>query len=212
MKARRELSHVPKRIQALPIDPKWNLPVPWFVRWIDGKPCFPVMDARKWHKAVEHKLCWICGQRLREPFAFVIGPMCGVNRTSAEPPSHVTCAIYAAENCPFLVTPKMKRMDIEHLGAIDAPGVALKRNPGCCAVWVTKRYELIAANTGFLIRIGEPQQVLWYAEGRKATRDEIMESIQTGLPFLMDMATKESPAAVAELNRMTKVLERLLPR
>lgn len=213
MKARRKLSHVPKRIQALPIDPKWNLPVPWFVQWVDGKPEFPIMDARKRHKAIEHQLCWICGQRLRVPFAFVIGPMCGVNRTSAEPPSHVTCAIYAAEHCPFLTTPKMKRMDLSHLpDAVGAPGVALKRNPGCCAVWVTKRFELISARTGFLIRIGEPQQVLWYAEGRKATRDEIMESIRTGLPFLMDVATQESPAAVAELERMTKVLERLLPR
>ena len=104
-------------------------------------------------------------------------------------------------------------MDLSHLpDAVDAPGVALKRNPGCCAVWVTKRFELITANNGFLIRIGDPQQVLWYAEGRKATREEIMESIRTGLPALEEMARQESPGALEELARMTKTLERLLPK
>lgn len=203
---------MPKRIQSLPIDPKWNLPVPWFVQWINGKPEFPVMDGKKWVKAVSDELCWICGKPINGPMAFVIGPMCGINRTSAEPPSDLLCALYAAQTCPFLVTPKMKRMDVDHLGTVDAPGIALKRNPGCCAVWITKSYDIIHAPNGPLIRIGEPQQIHWFAEGRKATRDEIMESIESGLPFLQNIAREDGPDAEAELVRMTKVLERLLPR
>jgi len=202
---------MPRRMSKLPIDPVWKLPVPWFVAWVDGKPCFPVMDAHKWNNAVRYKLCWICGQALRDPMAFVIGPMCGINRTSAEPPSHVTCAMYAAQACPFLTTPKMKRMDVSHLDAVDAPGIALQRNPGCCAVWITNRYTVFEAGNGRLIDIGEPRLVHWFASGRKATREEVMESINSGLPSLQEIATAEGPEAEAELVKMTKAFERLLP-
>lgn len=203
---------MPKRIARLPIDPVWNLPVPWFVQWIDGKPAFPVMDGKKWTQAVQRKLCWICGQPIGEMMAFVIGPMCGINRTSAEPPCDVMCALYAAQNCPFLITPKMKRMDVSNLETIDAPGTAIKRNPGCCAVWITQRYEVFESGNGPLIDIGEPRLVHWFAQGRQATRAEVLESIESGLPSLQKMAVEESPEAEAELVRMTKVLERWLPK
>jgi hypothetical protein len=35
-------------------------------------------------------------------WSFVVGPMCGINRNSAEPPSHKECAQWSARNCPFL--------------------------------------------------------------------------------------------------------------
>lgn len=203
---------IPKRIQSLPIDPTWKLPVPWFVQWVDGKACFPVMDGQKWGRAVRHKLCWICGQPMNGTMAFVVGPMCLVNMTSAEPPSDVNCAIYAAQACPFLTKPKMQRMDVSELGGVEAPGIALKRNPGCCAVVVTKRYEVFDAGNGPLIEIGAPQVVHWFAEGRKATRAEVMHSIETGLPSLQALAVEDGPEAEAELLRRTKELERWLPR
>lgn len=203
---------MPARIAKLPIDPVWNLPVPWFVEWVDGKPAFPIMDGKKWVQAVNKKLCWVCGQPMGEMMAFVIGPMCGINRTSAEPPCDVNCALYAAQTCPFLITPKMKRMDVsKYEGAMDAPGFAIKRNPGCCAVWITKHYEVFRSPNGPLIDIGEPRLVHWFAEGRQATRAEVLESIQSGLPSLMMLASEEGPDAISELVRMRKSLERWLP-
>lgn len=206
-------AYVPSRIARLPIDTKWNLPVPWFVKWINGAPQFPIMDGEKWHRAIKQRRCWICGLPIvGDPMAFVIGPMCGINRTSAEPPSDINCAMYAARTCPFLITPRMKRMEIDIPGTVEAPGVAIKRNPGCCAVWITKRYEVIDAGNGPLIKIGEPQMVHWFAEGRPATRAEVLESIESGLPILRNMAAEESPEALAELARMTEKLERWLPK
>lgn len=204
---------MPARIKKLPIDPVWNLPVPWFVQWVDGKPMFPIMDGRKWRQAVRKKLCWVCGQPMNENMAFVIGPMCGINRTSAEPPCDVNCALYAAQTCPFLITPKMKRMKIDdELGAVEAPGTAIKRNPGCCAVWITRSYELFDAGNGPLIDIGEPRLVHWFASGRQATRREVLESIDSGLPALLEMATQEGPDAIVALAKAKERLERWLPK
>lgn len=204
---------MPARIKTLKIDPVWKLPVPWFVQWIDGKPCFPVMDGKKWAKAVKLKLCWICGQPMNEKaMAFVIGPMCGINRTSAEPSCDVNCALYAAQTCPFLITPRMKRMDVSDVGAVEPAGVAIKRNPGCCAVWVTRSYDLFDAGNGPLIKLGEPTIVHWFACGRKATRAEVLESIESGLPILQNMAREEGPHAEVALVQAINTLERWLPK
>jgi hypothetical protein len=200
---------VPALMRDLPIDPKWNLPIPWFVSWHDGKPQFPVADGKKLVTSVREKLCWCCGRPLKPNLmAFVIGPMCGVNRTSAEPPNHLSCAMYAAQACPFLSKPKMKRMDIDVPGAVDMPGFAIKRNPGACGVWVTSRYTII---DGPLFKLGDPNVVHWYCEGRKATREEIQESVNTGLPILREMAEEEGQRAVQLLDAMVLHFQRYLP-
>jgi len=46
---------------------------------------------------VRHKRCWLCGQPLGKFMCFVVGPMCAINKTSAEPPSHRDCALYAVQ-------------------------------------------------------------------------------------------------------------------
>jgi len=205
------MPEMPARIAKLPRDER-GYPVPWFVKWIDGKPVFPVMDGRKWNRAVRDKLCWVCGQKMGPMMAFVIGPMCGINRTSAEPPCDVNCAIFSAKACPFLTKPKMKRMDCSGIDAHDAPGVALQRNPGCCGVWITKSYEVFGVPSGgSLIELGEPRLVHWFAEGRKATRAEVEESIRTGLPALQEMADKEGVEAQAALLRAENEFRKYLP-
>jgi hypothetical protein len=93
----------------LPIDER-GYPVPWFVAWLpDGKPEFRAMDRTKWFRAIREKLCWVCGGKLGVNVCFVAGPMCGINRTSSEPPSHLECARYSSRNCPFLNNPRMVR-------------------------------------------------------------------------------------------------------
>src|SRR5215510_204714 len=110
MELRANLPPLPRRMQSLPVSDR-GFPVPWFVPWVNGQPEFRAMDGRKFELAVGKKLCWVCGQPLGTRFAFVVGPMCGINRISSEPPSHRECAEFSAMGCPFLSMPKMVRRD-----------------------------------------------------------------------------------------------------
>lgn len=217
------LPPIPPKVARLPRDHR-GFPVPWFVQWFDnGEPCdfgkgtpdFRVADARKLATAVKQNRCYVCGETLGQYKAFVIGPMCAINRTIAEPPNHRDCAIFSATACPFLSRPRMKRntKDIPDV-AVDAPGFGIKRNPGVACVWITKSYRLTrahAGNAGVLFMLGIPTEVLWFAEGRAATRDEVMTSIDSGYPLLVEMAEKEGSAALAALAAYRNRAMPLLP-
>jgi len=181
-------------MRLLPIDER-GYPVPWFVAWIDGKPEFRAMDGRKFEAAIKKKLCWVCGQKLGVNLCFVAGPMCGINRTSSEPPSHLECGLWSAKNCPFLSNPKMVRREDEVMNNAvlrdNAAGLAITRNPGVAMLWITRSYEVFKVNTGVLLQMGEPLRVEWFAHGRRATRAEVIESIEGGLPNLEAMARLE---------------------
>jgi hypothetical protein len=203
---------MPERIAALPRDVK-ERPVPWFVAWIDGAPDFRVIGPGKIPEAVMDKRCWVCGQRLGKYLSFVIGPMCAVNRISGEPASHRDCAIYAARACPFLSTPKMHRNEKGLPGEVcPAAGIPSARNPGVTLVWITKSFKVLQVNNGVLFKLGEPVGTLWFSEGREASRQEILHSIETGLPSLAELAKQDGPAAVKELERQTREALSLVPR
>ncbi len=171
-------------------------PVPWFVAWIDGKPDHRIVDPEKMVLAVKSKLCWLCGRPLQAYKSFVVGPMCGVNRTSSEPPSHLACAIYAAQVCPFMSTPGRERRTTNLPEERDAPaGIGLARNPGITLIWTTRTFEIVYAPNGILFEMGEPAAIQWWAEGREASRDEIIESLSIGLPVLKEFAAKQGPTA-----------------
>ena len=211
---RAELAPLPAAMKDLPVDER-GYPVPWFVDWIDGKPEFRAMDGRKYVRALRERLCWVCGGKLGTYLAFVAGPMCGINRTSSEPPSHLACAEWSAKNCPFLSNPRMVRREDELVSNQKmrdaAPGVALTRNPGVSMIWITRSYEVF--NDGKnkpLITMGEPERVLWFAEGREATRAEVDQSIESGLPMLEAVAATQK-GAVEALNRSLKRFMKHLP-
>src|SRR3954470_18037641 len=86
-----------------------GFPVPWFCAWIDDKPDFRVVDSEKLKCAVVGRQCFLCGLPLGRYMCFAVGPMCTLNRVSAEPPSHQSCARYAVQACPFLTQPRMRR-------------------------------------------------------------------------------------------------------
>lgn len=199
---------LPSRMQGLPLS-KRGYPVPWFVQWIDGEPEFRVMDHRKLLRAYHESRCWICGGKLGAMRAYVAGPMCGVNRTSGEPPSHRDCAIYGATACPFLTRPHMRRREAGlPEEAVEPAGTAIKRNPGVAMVWVTKGTKTKPdGRGGTLFDIGDPEEVLWFAEGKPATRAEVEESIRTGLPILQEMATEGGPKAERALAEMVAEFE-----
>lgn len=193
-----------------PRDPR-GYPVPWFTPWHEGRWDFRYIEPGKVEQAVREERCWTCGERLTLPCAFVVGPMCAVNRTSAEPPSHVECAIYAAKACPFLARPKMTRPSggagVQEGDSM--PGVALLRNPGVALVWITDHpvYRLHER----LFDIGEPRRVRWFAHSRPATRDEVMDSIDSGYPYLRELADADGPEAVAELDALVARAKVLVP-
>lgn len=128
---------------------------------------------------------------------FVIGPMCGVNRNTSEPPCHLDCAQWSARNCPFLSNPNMTRNEKNLIG--DNPGgIMIKRNPGITLLWNTKTYRPYQVENGVLIQIGEPNSIEFYTEGRHATREEVHEAIESGCPFLEKYAREDGPDAVAD--------------
>lgn len=209
---------LPPRMTRLPLDHR-GYPVPWFVAWMNpdgspaprgkGTPDHRVVAGGAIETALNLKTCWLCGEPLGAFKTFVIGPMCAVNRISSEPPSHHDCADFAARACPFLTRPKQRRRtnDLPEEGSA-AAGVTIERNPGVTLVWTTKSFKLKRvpgdgyAHEGVLFAIGDPARVRWYREARPATREEILESIDSGYPILRGMAERGGPDDVAELAKM----------
>ena len=192
---------IPARIRKLPIDER-GYPVPKFVAWIDGKPDFRAAEPAWLSKTRRQRLCWQCGEPLGRHLAFVIGPMCAINRVSSETPSHLDCAQFAVQACPFITQPRRPRnphgLPEEHT---KPAGVMIERNPGVTLIWVTRSYTAFRPpGGGTLFKLGEPEHVLWYARGQRATREEIMTSMDAGLPQLKAIAELEGPEAVAALN------------
>jgi hypothetical protein len=205
----------PPRIACLPIDPQRGVPVPWFVAWIAGKPDFRVIGRNKMADAVNFRLCWVCGQERGANVSFVVGPMCAVNRTSAEPPAHRDCAIYSAKYCPFLTKPHMHRREANMPEGTVVSGEMIRRNPGIALVWSTRDWRPFRAprsdgGQGVLFAFGDPSETLWFREGRAATRAEVDESIRTGLPLLEEMADQQDGGRAA-LAKFVERAQRYLP-
>jgi hypothetical protein len=207
---------VPPRIAKLPVLRGFHVPA--FVEKVNGEYDFRIMSRDHLIACVKRSLCWVCGEPLGRFKTFVIGPMCGITRTSAEPPSHHECAVYSAMACPFLTRPNMKRRDHENLKKItDSAGEMIDRNPGVSAVWTCVKFDRFRDERGgVLFKVGEPEKVEWYREGRLATRDEVIASIVSGTPILRSICDQEStPERCAESHRqmdgMVAVLEQYLP-
>ena len=123
-------SEMPGRIRILRRN-KAGYPVPWFVATIGGQPDFRVIAPGRIQDALRRSLCWVCGVPFlrQEDRAFTIGPMCAVNRVSAEPPSHRDCAVFSARFCPFLSTPQMVRRERHIPGEAVVPaGISIRRS------------------------------------------------------------------------------------
>jgi hypothetical protein len=89
--------------------------------------------------------------------------------------------------------------------------IGLKRNPGVAVLWMTLGYKVLTVENGYLFKIGDPLELEWYAEGRTATREEILHSIDTGLPLLEEAAAADGPEACAQLGRAYKKALSLVP-
>jgi hypothetical protein len=208
--------HMPPGIFARPVDARGYV-IPWFVdrrapKRPDGNPDFRIMDGKRLELAIDEHRCWVCGWRIpqRVPFAFLAGPMCGINRISAEPPSHVDCARWSARACPFLSFPKRQRDEDGMPAERKMAGVGILRNPGVAMVWICTSYALLRQG-GWLFSLGDPQSVEWVREGRDATHAEVLESVRTGLPFLQHAAEQDGAEAVEALLDQIAAFMPLLP-
>lgn len=211
---------MPTGIARLPLDGR-GYPIPWFVDrdapLKDGNPDFRIMDGKHLKLAIRERRCWICGGRITTHATFVAGPMCGVNRTSAEPPNHFACAQWAVKACPFLAIPK--RLRDERAMPVNATqaGIGIKRNPGVAMLWMSSTWKTWRPDAGqgvgpgVLFDLGDPLAVEWWCEGRAATRAEVMHSTETGLPFLLAEAVKGGPEHIFALGRMTERFLAYLP-
>lgn len=210
------LTEMPPAIAALPRDDR-GYPVPWFVAWPDGptgKPEFRCMDGKKLRDAIKDKRCWVCGEPLDpKQHVFVIGPMCSINRISAEPPSHAECAEFSVRNCPFLTRPAAVRRDANlPEDSTHGAGIMIARNPGVTLLWYCRGYKLMQdGSRGVLFQLPGASQVRFFREGRKATRSEILDSIETGLPILQKVAAEDGADALECLQKATKNAMKLIP-
>ena len=224
---RKGLPPLPDYMRRLPLDHR-GYPVPFFVTWLDpddpdrdeslpageGVPEFRLMNPYALLRCIKENRCWLCGQKMGRYKAFVVGPMCAINKTGSEPPSHTACAEFAVRACPWMLNPKANRRDAnlpEHKGMA---GIGITRNPGVALVWVTASYKHERApggGDGILFRFGPPERLEWWREGREATRAEVDESIQSGLPQLREAAAAQGERAVAEFEAACEKSTPLLP-
>lgn len=205
---------MPRKMRQLPRD-EVGRPIPFFVEYVDGKPDFRVMNPRNFLSAIHANLCWVCGTALpRSPFpaTFVAGPMCLINRTSAEPPGHFACGEWSAKACPFLSKPAKVRREGGLDELAEAPGIMLARNPGVTALIDAERWTHFREPNGYLFRFSFIKRVAWMTRGREATRGEVLDSIHSGLPILQEMAAEEGPSAEASLARMVADAMKWVPK
>jgi hypothetical protein len=204
---------MPARITRLPVDAR-GFPVPKFVAWINGQPDHRVVDTARFAPAINHKQCWICGEPLGRYLASVIGPMCAVNRIISEPPSHRECAEFSIAACPFLSRPHAHRREAGlPQDTVESAGVGLKRNPGVICLWIARDYRVFRPQTGgLLFSLGNPVETVWYHEGRRATRDEVVSALYRGTPALIEIAQEEGRDAEDALSRQLAAAMPLLPR
>lgn len=200
------MNDLPARMKRLPLDER-GYPVPKFASWENGKPDFRLVPTSWPPRAIAERRCWICGDTLGQYMAFVIGPMCAINRTTSEPPCHRDCAEYAVTHCPFLRFPQRGR-DTTNLpdNRIAPPGFMLPRNPGVALIWVTKSYKLVhsaVGGKGLLIRLGPATSATYWSHGRPATLAEVLESVESGLPHLRALAREhDGPEGMRELESL----------
>jgi hypothetical protein len=216
-KLRRGVARPPEHLASRPIHRGY--PLPYFVATVGGVPDFRVADPAKFDNCRRNSLCWVCGKALGSHKVFVIGPMCVVNRTTSEPPSHRACAEYSASYCPHLIHPQAKRrtetLPDDHL---NPGGQMILENPGVTVLWESNNFSYYTVPNGTLIDIGDPVAVEWWTEGHRASRDEVVPKFRDSLERLKHLTAEhyaddpgERDAAFLQLGKQAYDAMRYLP-
>lgn len=192
---RNNLPALPATMSHLQIDER-GYPVPWFVKWYDGKPDFRIVDSEKFIRAVRDELCFVCGGKLGKFRAFVGGPMAILQMVSAEPPTHHSCAEFAVKACPFLLLPRSKRRrsnmpEDTHSNVGETEDVFVEENPGISGVWTCVRYRV--SPSGRTFHFADCARLQFFTEGREATQIEIENALHSARDRIEQIHKLESP-------------------
>lgn len=79
-----------------------GLPVPYTVKWIDGKPDFRQTDLGVLEDAATNRLCGVCGDPLGEKCYWIGGSRSYKSGYFTDLPMHQVCAEESIRLCPFL--------------------------------------------------------------------------------------------------------------
>jgi hypothetical protein len=90
---------------------------------------------------------------------------------------------YAVVTCPFMTTPTYQRSFVSG----EMPGFAIPRNPKVSVLASTNRVRVAVRDGGILFHLSGIFKAEFYREGRKATEEELAESIEEGLPMLLPL-------------------------
>jgi hypothetical protein len=161
-------------MRSLPVNAQ-GYPVPYFAR--DPERLSRVDPGKRWW-AVARRRCWSCGKRLVSSATFVLGPAQALSRETTEPPAHRACAGFTIRTCPFLTNPRYQRS-----GASAHAQAA--QNPGCFALWTTREYRFDddADEPHLRLMVGDPLDVAWFCQGRRATRAEVLQAFKIDRPL-----------------------------
>ena len=88
----------------------------------------------------------------------------------------------------------------------------IKRNPVVTLLWMTRAWRPFRVENGLLFRVGEPFEIEFWAKSRKATIEEVLHSINTGMPLLEAVAQKDGPGAIAALRAQADTFGRMVAR
>jgi hypothetical protein len=195
----------------LPVQDGW--PVPYFVAQTSpGQYDLRLADHGHFWMCIQKRLCWVCGKPLMASMTFVMGPMAAITRTHAEPACHTECAEYSALACPFLTLREKRRNAAGLPETVDAPGIMSKRQPGVVCLWRAKSCSLFDdGQGGMLIKVGDPTRVLWYTQGRPASRVEVVAAMGVSFAALLELALLDGEEAVAELEQRRERAMAYLP-
>lgn len=211
MQTRPELADMPDRLRGRPIDHR-GFPVPWFVtnKTDAGLWDFVRINEARKNEALRKRVCWVSGERLGRAVAFVVGPMCIINRVASDPPIIPEIAEWSARICPFLSRPLAKRPDWDG-DQRATPGVLVPDNPGLCAVWVTRDYEMSTRDYG-VIHFWEPQRVTWWRKGEDVTHSQEARNIyEARAAVLEESAIQEGPGAHRFFLKLKAASDRYAP-
>lgn len=191
---------MPDRIKSLPRD-ALNRPIPWFAQ--RGSKTADYRSSQRVEHALQHNLCWTCGQRLGRNKAFVTGTAGAIWRNSLEPPSHRSCAVWVACACPHFARPR--RVEVTE------PVEELEHAPGVCCVWVTRSFRAVEIEGDTHFRLSEPIEVTWLHRGMRASRRTVVSATDKTLRLLIEIAQDESEEAVLALLQAVARMRQYLP-
>ena len=75
------------------------------------------------------------------------------------------------------------------------------------ALWLTDGAQMFNAESGqqgILFEVNDPTEVVWWREGRIATRAEVELGLASAMPFLEAEAASKGRQAIAQLERMSQ--------